>query len=504
MGGKSKTEAWEQISDLLNKLSKGTLKFDENTIKTLDSLDGARGSSRLRTAARYVSGKDIESNLQKHSAAIKNAADRFINAVSHNGNFSKDETIKALQKIGENVSNTAYINNLSDDIKDATVSFSKVFNDASDATKATYLTGLDKDLITEQAINYIKHRGPFIQPDGINPMEKSDVINDIAQNLPLLKNQLLIEPNYLDTNKGKAVSEFLGSILKPSTPKRGSWTKEEIDGYNKSLKDGTPFEFQPRGNFDVIQWDAIDKLPQGSWLTDSVKQAAKVAYDHPFISGMTADLLASNTANYLGGVEDPNATAMQKGLSGLEPYMAGTLAMLGKPVVAKAFGLGQKALTKSTKVLPEVGKFGLVATPAISTGFTTASDGLSELNDIFKTPTELQQKQIDEDAINDGLNPFNVERYLALKDRVLPKDNHSIVPWGLKPYDWLLSASDNLNLTTNPEDISDTDAFWAKYANDDFPRIKNYATKNSKLKNSILNEKQSDDSNSYIDKSSWE
>ena len=502
MGGKSKTEAWEQMSELLNKLSKGTLKFDENTIKTLDSLDGARGSSRLRTAARYVSGKDIESNLQKHSAAIKNAADKFINAVAQN--LSKDEKVEALQRLGENASNTAYINNLRDEIKDAANSFSKVFNDVSDASKATYLTGLDKDLISEQAIYYIKHRGPFIQPDGINPMEKSDAINDIAQNLPLLKNQLLLEPNYLDTNRGKAVSEFLGSILKPSTPKRGSWTKEEIDGYNKSLKDGTPFEFQPRGNFDVIQWDTIDKLPQGSWLTNSVKQAAKAAYDHPFISGMTADLLASNTANYLGDVEDPNATAIQKGLSGLEPYMAGTLAMLGKPAVAKAFGLGQKALTKSSKVLPEIGKFGLIATPAISTGFTTASDGLSELNDIFKTPTELQQKQIDEDAINNGLNPFNVERHLAIKDRVLPKDNHSIVPWGLKPYDWILSAFDNLNLTTNPEGISDTDAFWAKYANDDFPGIKNYAIKNNKLKNSILNKEQSGDSNSYIDNFSWE
>lgn len=497
MGGKSKTEAWEQISDLLNKLSKGTLKFDENTIKTLDSLDGARGSSRLRTAARYVSGKDIESNLQKHSAAIKNAADRFINAVAQN--LSKDEKVEALQRLGKNASNAAYINNLREEIKDAAISFSKVFNDASDATKATYLTGLDKDLISEQAINYIKHRGPFMQPDGINPMGKSDAINDIAQNLPLLKNQLLIEPNYLDTNRGKAVTEFLGSILKPSTPKRRSWTKEEIDGYNKSLKDGTPFEFQPRGNFDVIQWDTIDKLPQGSWLTNSVKQAAKAAYDHPFISGMTADLLASNTANYLGGVEDPNATAIQKGLSGVEPYMVGTLAMLGKPAVAKAFGLGQKALTKSTKVLPEIGKFGLVAAPAISTGVTTIGDGLSELNDIFKTPAELQQKLIDEDAINDGINPFNVERHLAIKDRVLPKDNHSIVPWGLKPYDWLLSASDNLNLTTNPDNISDTDAFWAKYANDDFPRIKNYATKNSKLKNYILNEEQSEDFNSYVD-----
>ena len=497
MGGKSKTEAWEQMSELLNKLSKGTLKFDENTIKTLDNLDGARGSSRLRTAARYISGKDIESNLQKHSAAIKNAADRFINTVTHNDNFSKDETIEVLQNLGKNISDAAYIDNLSDDIKDAAGIFSKVFNDVSDASKATYLTGLDKDLLSEQAINYIKHRGPFIQPDGINPMEKSDVINDIAQNLPLLKNQLLIEPNYLDTNRGKAVSEFLNSILKPSTPKRGSWTKEEIDGYNKSLKDGTPFEFQPRGNFDVIQWDAIDKLPQGSWLTDTVKQVAKAAYDHPFISGMTADLLASNTANYLGGVEDPNATAMQKGLSGIEPYIAGTLAMLGKPAVAKAFGLGQKALTKSPKVLPEIGKFGLVAAPAINTGITTVGDGISELNDIFKTPTELQQKQIDEDAINNGLNPFNVERYLALKDRVLPKDNHSIVPWGLKPYDWLLSASNNLDLTTNPEDISDTDAFWAKYANDDFPRIKNYATKNNKLKNYILNEEQSDDLKKY-------
>ena len=503
MGGKSKTEAWEQISDLLNKLSKGTLKFDENTIKTLDSLDGARGSSRLRTAARYVSGKDIESNLQKHSAAIKSAADRFINAVAQN--LSKDEKVEALQRLGENASNPAYINNLRDEIKNAAVSFSKVFNDASEASKATYLTGLDKDLISEQAINYIKHRGPFIQPDGINPMGKSDVINDIAQNLPLLKNQLLIEPNYLDTNRGKAVSEFLGSILKPSTPKRGSWTKEEIDGYNKALKDGTPFEFQPRGNFDVIQWDTIDKLPQGSWLTNSVKQAAKAAYDHPFISGMTADLLASNTANYLGGVEDPNATAIQKGLSGLEPYMAGTLAMLGKPAVAKAFGLGQKALTKSSKVLPEIGKISLVATPAISTGLTTASDGLSELNDIFKTPTELQQKQIDEDAINNGINPFNVERYLAINDRVLPKDNHSIIPWGLKPYDWLLSASDNLNLTTNPDDISDTDAFWAKHANDKFPRIKDYAIKNNKLKNSILNEKQSTDLEKYdINKKAWE
>ena len=503
MGGKSKTEAWEQISELLNKLSKGTLKFDENTIKTLDSLDGARGSSRLRTAARYVSGKDIESNLQKHSAAIKNAADRFMNAVAQN--LSKDEKVEALQRLGENASNPAYINNLRDEIKNTAISFSKVFNDASEASKATYLTGLDKDLISEQAINYIKHRGPFIQSDGINPMGKSDAINDIAQNLPLLKNQLLIEPNYLDTNRGKAVTEFLGSILKPSTPKRGSWTKEEIDGYNKSLKDGTPFEFQPRGNFDVIQWDTIDKLPQGSWLTNSVKQAAKAAYDHPFISGMTADLLASNTANYFGGVEDPNATAIQKGLSGLEPYMAGTLAMLGKPAVAKAFGLGQKALTKSTKVLPEIGKFGLVATPAISTGLTTVGDGLSELNDIFKTPAELQQKQIDEDAINNGINPFNVERYLALKDRVLPKDNHSIVPWGLKPYDWLLSASDNLNLTTNPEAISDTDAFWAKYANDDFPRIKNYATKNSKLKNYILNEEQSDGSKKDdFNKYAWE
>lgn len=503
MGGKSKTEAWKQISELLNKLSKGTLKFDKNTIKTLDSLDGARGSSRLRTAARYVSGKDIESNLQKHSAAIKNAADKFINAVAQN--LSKDEKVEALQRLGKNASNPAYINNLRDEIKNAAISFSKVFNDASEASKATYLTGLDKDLLSEQAINYIKHRGPFIQSDGINPMEKSDVINDIAQNLPLLKNQLLIEPNYLDTNRGKAVTEFLGSILKPSTPKRGSWTKEEIDGYNKSLKDGTPFEFQPRGNFDVIQWDAIDKLPQGSWLTNSVKQAAKAAYDHPFLSGMTADLVASNTANYLGGVEDPNATAIQKGLSGIEPYMAGTLAMLGKPAVAKAFGLGQKALTKSTKVLPEIGKFGLIATPAISTGITAAGDGISELNDIFKTPTELQQKQIDEDAINNGINPFNVERYLALKDRVLPKDNHSIVPWGLKPYDWLLSASDNLNLTTNPEAISDTDAFWAKYANDNFPRIKNYATKNSKLKNSILNKEQSDDLRKYnINKTSWE
>ena len=502
MGGKSKTEAWEQISDLLNKLSKGTLKFDENTIKTLDSLDGARGSSRLRTAARYVSGKDIESNLQKHSAAIKNAADKFINAVAQN--LSKDEKVEALQRLGENASNPAYINNLRDEIKNSAISFSKVFNDASDASKATYLTGLDKDLISEQAINYIKHRGPFIQPDGINPMEKSDAINDIAQNLPLLKNQLLIEPNYLDTNRGKAVTEFLGSILKPSTPKRGSWTKEEIDGYNKSLKDGTPFEFQPRGNFDVIQWDAVDKLPQGSWLTNSVKQAGKVAYDHPFISGMTADLLASNTANYLGGVEDPNATAMQKGLSGLEPYMAGTLAMLGKKAGAKAFGLGQKAFTKSPKVLPEIGKVGLIAAPAISTGYTTVGDGLSELNDIFKTPTELQQKQIDEDAINDGLNPFNVERHLALKDRFLPKDNHSIIPWGLKPYDWILSASDNLNLTTNPDDISDTDAFWAKYANDDFPGIKNYATKNNKLKNYNLNEEQSDGSKKYdINKYVW-
>lgn len=501
MGGKSKTEAWEQMSELLNKLSKGTHKFDENTIKTLDNLDGARGSSRLRTATRYISGKDIESNLQKHSAAIKNAADRFINAVSQNGKLDKDGTIEVLQNLDKNASDAAYINKLSDDIKNAANSFSKVFNDASDATKATYLTGLDKDLISEQAINYIKHRGPFMQPDGINPMEKSDVINDIAQNLPLLKNQLLIEPNYLDTNKGKAVSEFLGSILKPSTPKRSSWTKEEIDGYNKSLKDGTPFEFQPRGNFDVIQWDTIDKLPQGSWLTDNVKQAAKAAYDHPFISGMTADLLASNTANYLGGVEDPNATAMQKGLSGIEPYIAGTLAMLGKPAVAKALGLGQKALTKSPEVLPKIGKFGLVAAPAINTGFTTVGDGISELNDIFKTPTELQQKQIDEDAINNGLNPFNVERYLALKDRVLPKDNHSIVPWGLKPYDWLLSASDNLNLTTNPDNISDTDAFWAKYANDDYPGIKNYAIKNNKLKNY---KEQSDDSNSYIDKSSWE
>lgn len=504
MSGKSKTEAWEQMSELLHKLSKGTLKFDENTVKTLDNLDGARGSSRLRTAARYVSGKDIESNLQKHSAAIKSAADKFINAVSQNGKLDKDETIEALQKLSKDASDTAYINKVSDDIQNAVNSFSKVFNDASDASKATYLTGLDKDLISEQAINYIKHRGPFIQPDGINPMEKSDVINDIAQNLPLLKNQLLIEPNYLDTNKGKAVSEFLDSILKPSTPKKGSWTKEEVDGYNKSLKDGTPFEFQPRGNFDVIQWDAIDKLPQGSWLTDSVKQAAKVAYDHPFISGMTADLLASNTANYLGGVEDPNATAMQKGLSGIEPYIAGTLAMLGKPAVAKAFGLGQKALTKSPKVLPEIGKSVLVAAPAISTGSTIIGDGISELNDIFKTPTELQQKQIDEDAINNGLNPFNVERYLALKDRVLPKDNHSIIPWGLKPYDWLLSASNNLNLTTNPDDISDTDAFWAKYANDDFPRIKNYATKNNKLKNYILNEKQSDNFDIYMDKSSWE
>lgn len=497
MSGKSKTEAWEQMSELLNKLSKGTLKFDENTIKTLDSLDGARGSSRLRTVARYVSGKDIESNLQKHSAAIKNAADRFINEITHNGNFGKDVAIEVLQGLGKNISDAAYIDKLSDGMKDAASSFSKVFNDASEASKATYLTGLDKDLISEQAINYIKHRGPFIQPDGVNPMEKSDVINDIAQNLPLLKNQLLIEPNYLDTNRGKAVTEFLDSILKPSTPKRGSWTKEEIDGYNKSLKDGTPFEFQPRGNFDVIQWDAIDKLPQGSWLTDSVKQTAKAAYDHPFISGMTADLLASNTANYFGGVEDPNATAMQKGLSGLEPYVAGTLAMLGKPVVAKALGLGQKALTKSPKVLPEVGKIGLVATPAISTGTTTIGDGISELNDIFKTPTELQQKQIDEDVINNGVNPFNVERYLALKDRVLPKDNHSIVPWGLKPYDWLLSASDNLNLTTNPDDISDTDAFWAKYANDDFPRIKNYATKNNKLKNYILNDGQSDELKKY-------
>lgn len=497
MGGKSKTEAWEQMSELLNKLSKGTLKFDENTIKTLDSLDGARGSSRLRTVARYVSGKDIESNLQKHSAAIKNAADRFINEISLNGKLNKDETIKILQRLGKNVSNAAYIDNLSDGIKDAASSFSKVFNDASEATKATYLTGLDKDLISEQAINYIKHRGPFIQPDGVNPMEKSGVINDIAQNLPLLKNQLLIEPNYLDTNRGKAVTEFLDSILKPSTPKRGSWTKEEIDGYNKSLKDGTPFEFQPRGNFDVIQWDAIDKLPQGSWLTNNIKQAAKAAYDHPFISGMTADLLASNTANYLGGVEDPNATAMQKGLSGIEPYIAGTLAMLGKPAVAKAFGLGQKALTKSPKVLPEVGKFVLVAAPAINTGNTAVGDGISELNDIFKTPTELQQKQIDEDAINNGLNPFNVERYLALKDRVLPKDNHSIVPWGLKPYDWLLSASNNLDLTTNPDDISDTDAFWAKYANDDFPRIKNYAIKNNKLKNYIPNDGQSDKLKKY-------
>lgn len=503
MGGKSKTEAWEQMSELLNKLSKGTLKFDENTIKTLDSLDGARGSSRLRTAARYVSGKDIESNLQKHSAAIKNAADKFINAVAQN--LGKDEKVKVLQNLGENASNPAYINNLRDDIKNAAASFSKVFNDASEATKATYLTGLDKDLISEQAINYIKHRGPFMQPDGINPMEKSDVINDIAQNLPLLKNQLLIDPNYLDTNKGKAVSEFLDSILKSSTPKRGSWTKEEIDGYNKSLKDGTPFEFQPRGNFDVIQWDTIDKLPQGSWLTNSVKQAGKVAYDHPFISGMTADLLTSNTANYLGGVEDPNATAIQKGLSGIEPYMVGTLAMLGKPAVTKAFGIGQKALTKSTKVLPEIGKFGLVAAPAISTGINTVGDGLSELNDIYKTPTELQQKQIDEDAINNGLNPFNVERHLVLKDRVLPKDNHSIVPWGLKPYDWILTALDNLNLTTNPEGISDTDAFWAKYANDDFPGIKNYATKNSKLKNSILNEEQSNNIRKYnIGKSSWE
>lgn len=502
MSGKSKTEAWEQMSELLNKLSKGTLKFDENTIKTLEDLDGARGSSRLRTAARYVSGKDIESNLQKHSAAIKNAADKFINAVSSNGNFGKDVVIEILQDLGKNASNAAYINKVNDDLIDAGVSFSKVFNDASDASKATYLTGLDKDLISEQAINYIKRRGPFIQPDGINPMEKSGVINDIAQNLPLLKNQLLIEPNYLDTNRGKAVTEFLDSILKPSTPKRGSWTKEEIDGYNKSLKDGTPFEFQPRGNFDVIQWDAIDKLPQGSWLTDSVKQAAKAAYNHPFISGMAADLLASNTANYLGGVEDPNATAMQKGLSGIEPYIAGTLAMLGKPAVAKAFGLGQKALTKSPKVLPKIGEFGLVAAPAINTGITTIGDGISELNDIFKTPTELQQKQIDEDTINNGLNPFNVERYLALKDRVLPKDNHSIVPFGLEPYDWLLSASDNLNLTTNPEDISDTDAFWAKYANDDFPRIKNYATKNSKLKNYILNEEQSDDFN--INSNSWE
>ena len=501
MGGKSKTEAWEQMSELLNKLSKGTLKFDENTIKTLDSLDGARGSSRLRTAARYVSGKDIESNLQKHSAAIKNATDKFINAVTQNGTLDKDETIKALQKLSKDASDIAYIDKISDDVIDAAGSFSKVFNDASDASKATYLTGLDKDLISEQAINYIKHRSPFMQPDGINPMEKSDVINDIAQNLPLLKNQLLIEPNYLDTNRGKAVSEFLGSILKPSTPKRGSWTKEEIDGYNKSLKDGTPFEFQPRGNFDVIQWDAIDRLPQGSWLTNSVKQAAKAAYDHPFISGMTADLLASNTANYLGGVEDPNATAMQKGLSGIEPYIAGTLAMLGKPAVAKALGLGQKALTKSPKVLPEIGKFGIVAAPAINTGITTIGDGVSELNDIFKTPTELQQKQIDEDAINNGLNPFNVERYLALKDRVLPKDNHSIIPWGLKPYDWLLSASNNLDLTTNPDNIRDTGDFWAKYANDDFPRIKNYATKNNKLKKYILDKEQS---NYNIDKSSWE
>lgn len=497
MSGKSKTEAWEQMSELLNKLSKGTLKFDENTIKTLDNLDGARGSSRLRTVARYVSDKDIESNLQKHSAAIKNAADRFINEITQNGKLNKDETIEVLQSLGKNVSDAAYIDKLSDGMKDAAYSFSKVFNDVSDASKATYLTGLDKDLISEQAINYIKHRGPFIQPDGINPMEKSDVVNDIAQNLPLLKNQLLIEPNYLDTNKGKAVSEFLDSILKPSTPKRGSWTKEEIDGYNKSLKDGTPFEFQPRGNFDVIQWDAIDKLPQGSWLTNNVKQAAKAAYDHPFISGMTADLLASNTANYLGDVEDPNATAMQKGLSGIEPYIAGTLAMLGKPAVAKAFGLGQKALTKSPKVLPEIGKFGLVAAPAINTGITTVGDGISELNDIFKTPTELQQKQIDEDAINNGLNPFNVERYLAIKNRVLPKDNHSIVPWGLKPYDWLLSASNNLDLTTNPDDISDTDAFWAKYANDDFPRIKNYATKNNKLKNYIPNDGQSDKLKKY-------
>ena len=501
MGGKSKTEAWEQMSELLNKLSKGTLKFDENTIKTLDNLDGARGSSRFRTAARYVSGKDIESNLQKHSAAIKNATDKFINAVTQNGKLGKDETIEALQKLSKDASDIAYIDKISDDVIDAAGSFSKVFNDASDASKATYLTGLDKDLISEQAINYIKHRGPFMQPDGINPMEKSDVINDIAQNLPLLKNQLLIEPNYLDTNKGKAVSEFLGSILKPSTPKRGSWTKEEIDGYNKSLKDGTPFEFQPRGNFDVIQWDAIDRLPQGSWLTNNVKQAAKAAYDHPFISGMTADLLASNTANYLGGVEDPNATAMQKGLSGIEPYIAGTLAMLGKPAVAKALGLGQKALTKSPKVLPEIGKFGLVAAPAINTGITTVGDGISELNDIFKTPTELQQKQIDEDAINNGLNPFNVERYLALKDSVLPKDNHSIIPWGLKPYDWLLAASHNLDLATNPDDIIDTDAFWAKYVNDDFPRIKNYATKNNKLKKYILNKEQS---NYDINKSFWE
>ena len=501
MGGKSKTEAWEQMSELLNKLSKGTLKFDENTIKTLDSLDGARGSSRLRTAARYVSGKDIESNLQKHSAAIKNATDKFINAVAQNGKLSKDETIEVLQNLGKNISDAAYIDKISDDVINAAGSFSKVFNDASDASKATYLTGLDKDLISEQAVNYIKHRGPFMQPDGVNPMEKSDVINDIAQNLPLLKNQLLIEPNYLNTNRGKAVSEFLDSILKPSTPKRGSWTKEEIDGYNKSLKDGTSFEFQPRGNFDVIQWDAIDKLPQGSWLTNNAKQVAKAAYDHPFISGMTADLLASNTANYLGGVEDPNATAMQKGLSGIEPYIAGTLAMLGKPAVAKALGLGQKALTKSPKVLPEIGKFGLVATPAINTGITTVGDGISELNDIFKTPTELQQKQIDEDALNNGLNPFNVERYLAFKDKVLPKDNHSIVPWGLKPYDWLLSASNNLDLTTNPDDISDTDAFWAKYANDDFPRIKNYATKNNKLKKYILDKEQS---NYNINKSSWE
>ena len=464
MGGKS----------LINDPETDGCYFDKPNVCTLDNLDGARGSSRLRTAARYISGKDIESNLQKHSAAIKNATDKFINAVTQNGNLGKDETIEVLQNLGKNISDAAYIDKISDDIKDAAGTFSKVFNDASDASKATYLTGLDKDLISEQAVNYIKHRGPFMQPDGINPMEKSDVINDIAQN------------------------------LKPSTPKRGSWTKEEIDGYNKSLKDGTPFEFQPRGNFDVIQWDAIDRLPQGSWLTNNVKQVAKAAYDHPFISGMTADLLASNTANYLGGVEDPNATAMQKGLSGIEPYIAGTLAMLGKPAVAKALGLGQKALTKSPKVLPEIGKFGLVAAPAINTGITTVGDGISELNDIFKTPTELQQKQIDEDAINNELNPFNVERYLALKDKVLPKDNHSIVPWGLKPYDWLLSASNNLDLTTNPDDISDTDAFWAKYANDDFPRIKNYATKNNKLKNYILNKEQSDDLNTNNNKNSWE
>ena len=195
MGGKSKTEAWEQMSELLNKLSKGTLKFDENTIKTLDNLDGARGSSRLRTAARYISGKDIESNLQKHSAAIKNASDRFINAVTQNGNLGKDTTIEVLQNLGKNISDAAYIDKIRDDIIDAAGSFSKVFNDVSDTSKATYLTGLDKDLISEQAVNYIKHRGPFMQPDGINPMEKSDVINDIAQNLPLLKNQLLIEPN---------------------------------------------------------------------------------------------------------------------------------------------------------------------------------------------------------------------------------------------------------------------------------------------------------------------